>query len=78
MSDQENFEQNIEDLSEQKRIRREKLQNLKENGRDPFLLTRFERTHTSAQIVAGFEALEGKAVSVAGRMISKRIMGKAA
>lgn len=77
MSEQEHFEQNSEDVSEQQRIRREKLQTLKENGRDPFLLTRYERTHTSKDVITGFDALEGKTVSVAGRMISKRLMGKA-
>lgn len=77
MSEQEHLEQNNEDVSEQQRIRREKLQTLKENGRDPFLLTRFERTHTSKDVTEGFDALEGKTVSVAGRMISKRLMGKA-
>ena len=64
-------------LSEQESIRREKLRKLREAGQDPYAITRYDRTHESAQILDGFDALEGKEVSVAGRMISKRVMGKA-
>ncbi len=77
MSEQENFEQKIEDPGEVIRIRREKLSQLKENGHDPFFITSYKRTHESDEIVSSFESLEGKNVSAAGRMISKRIMGKA-
>ncbi len=77
MTDNENFEQNNEDLSEVLRIRREKLKALKAQGQDPFLITRYSRSHTSAEIISGFESLEGKQASVAGRMMSKRVMGKA-
>lgn len=77
MSEQENFEQKNEDISEVIRIRREKLSQLKENGRDPFFITNYKRTHVSDEVISSFETLEGKRVSVAGRMISKRIMGKA-
>ena len=74
----EEYNGNIaEDLSEILRVRREKLAALREAGQDPFLLTRFNKTHGSAQIVSGFDALEGQAVRVAGRILSKRIMGKA-
>jgi lysyl-tRNA synthetase class 2 len=76
MSERGNQEKN-EDLSEVVRIRREKLSQLKENGRDPFFITSYKRTHTSGEVVSSFESLEGKHVSAAGRMISKRIMGKA-
>ena len=67
----------LQDLSEQEQIRREKLKALQEAGKDPFRITRFETTHHSEEIKAGFDALEGKEVSVAGRMMFKRIMGKA-
>ncbi len=65
------------DLGEQQRIRQEKLKALQEEGNDPFVITKYDQTHHSADIKADFEALEGKTVSVAGRMMSKRIMGKA-
>ncbi len=65
------------DLNEQKRIRREKLADLCAAGKDPFEITKYDRTHHSADIKENFEALEGKSVSIAGRMMSKRIMGKA-
>ena len=65
------------DLGEQQRIRQEKLKALQEEGNDPFVITKYDQSHHSADIKADFEALEGKTVSVAGRMMSKRIMGKA-
>jgi lysyl-tRNA synthetase class 2 len=65
------------DLSEQQRIRREKLQRLQAEGRDPFAVVAFDQSHHSAQIKAAFEAFEGKEVSVAGRMMSFRDIGKA-
>ena len=64
-------------MSEQIRIRREKLANLQNEGNDPFLITKYDVTNHSAQIKADFENMEGKDVSVAGRLMSKRIMGKA-
>jgi len=67
----------LRDVSEQEKIRRDKLNELKENGQDPFTISKFNKTHLSAQIIADFEQLEGKEVSVAGRIISKRVMGKA-
>lgn len=66
-----------EDLSEILRVRREKLSSLREAGNDPFALTRFDKTHSSVQVIAGFDTLEGTSVRVAGRILSKRIMGKA-
>ena len=64
-------------LNELLRIRREKLTNLQDAGRDPFAITRYDVTHHSAEILAAGDGLAGKEVSVAGRMMVKRIMGKA-
>ena len=64
-------------LSELLRIRREKLTNLQNAGKDPFAITRYDVTHHSAEILAAGDELVGKEVSVAGRMMVKRIMGKA-
>ena len=63
--------------SEQEQIRRAKLAKYCEEGRDPYTITRFDRTHTSTEILNNFDALEGKTVRIAGRMMSRRIMGKA-
>ena len=65
------------ELGEQTRIRREKLAALQAEGRDPYEKVKYPRTHLSAQIVNGYEELEGKTVSIAGRMTIRRIMGKA-
>ncbi len=65
------------ELSEQEQIRRAKLFKYQAEGRDPYTITRYDRTYTSKQILGDFEALEGKEVSIAGRMMSRRIMGKA-
>ena len=64
-------------LNELLRIRREKLTNLQDAGRDPFAITRYDVTHHSAEILTAGDELVGKEVSVAGRMMVKRIMGKA-
>ena len=66
-----------EKLNEVLKIRREKLEALVEAGKDPFAITKYDRTHHSSDIKGNFEELEGKEVSVAGRLMSKRIMGKA-
>ena len=63
--------------SEQEQIRRAKLAKYCEEGRDPYTITRFDRTHTSTDILNHFDELEGKTVRIAGRMMSRRIMGKA-
>ena len=63
--------------SEQEQIRRAKLAKYCEEGRDPYTITHFDRTHTSAEVLSNFDALEGKTVRIAGRMMSRRIMGKA-
>ena len=70
-------EQQPQDLNQLLKIRREKLAALQEEGRDPFRITTCEVTHHSVQIREQFEQLEGKMVAVAGRLMSKRIMGKA-
>ena len=65
------------EYGEQVRIRREKLKNLVAEGKNPFARTKFERTADSAAITADFAAFEGKRVAIAGRVLSRRIMGKA-
>ena len=70
-------EMTAQQLSEQEGIRREKLQKLVEGGNNPFLITRFDTTHYSTEILDGFDTLEGQDVRIAGRMLSKRVMGKA-
>ena len=64
-------------LSEQEAIRREKLQKLVEAGKDPYTITRYDRTHTSQQILDNYDELENQQVCIAGRMMARRIMGKA-
>ena len=59
------------------KIRREKLEELQKAGKNPFEITKYERTHTSKQVKDNYEELEQKDVSIAGRIIAKRIMGKA-
>ncbi|MCQ2436381.1 MAG: lysine--tRNA ligase [Clostridia bacterium] len=66
-----------EKLNEVRQIRRDKLAALVEAGKDPFKITKYDRTHHSADIKDNFDELEGKTVSIAGRMMSKRVMGKA-
>jgi len=66
-----------EELSEQEGIRREKLKELQAAGKDPFVITTFEQDTHSIQILDDFDKFEGKTVAVAGRIMSKRIMGKA-
>lgn len=70
-------EPTAEELHELARIRREKLAELQQAGADPFHQVRFERTHHTNEIHENFDALEGQTVRLAGRMMSKRIMGKA-
>ena len=66
-----------QDMNQLLKIRREKLAELQANGKDPFQITKFDVTHHSTEIKEGFEQLEGKTVTIAGRMMSKRVMGKA-
>ena len=81
MSDQPQNPQPIEltaqQLSEQEGIRREKLKRLEDSGNSPYAITRYDVTHRSAEIMDQFDALEGQTVRLAGRMVSKRVMGKA-
>ncbi len=77
MSDQNNSENSAQSESELIRIRRDKLSGLRQAGQDPYNITRFEKTHSSSQIIGNFDTMEGKPVSVAGRLMSKRVMGKA-
>ena len=65
------------DLNQLRKVRREKLAELQQNGKDPFVITKYDQTHHSQEIKDQFEKLEGKQVSIAGRMMSKRVMGKA-
>ena len=76
MAEKNNQAQPELSLSEQTRIRREKLAALQQAGQDPFEITRFDWDATSQQIKDNFDAMEGKAVKVAGRLMSKRGMGK--
>lgn len=74
----EEIKQNsTQDIGELLKIRREKLSALQSEGNDPFVITKYNQTHHSSEIKDNFENLEGKTVSVAGRMMSKRVMGKA-
>ena len=65
------------DLNQLRKVRREKLADLQNNGKDPFVITKYDQTHHSVEVKENFEELEGKQVSIAGRMMSKRVMGKA-
>ena len=66
-----------QDLNQLRKVRREKLAELQESGRDPFVITKYNQTHHSVEVKENYEELEGKQVSIAGRMMSKRVMGKA-
>ena len=66
-----------QDVNELRQVRVDKLQALQQDGKDPFVITKYDQTHHSAVIKENFEELEGKTVRIAGRMMSKRIMGKA-
>ena len=74
MAEQKKQEQDVNQLL---KVRREKLAELQKNGQNPFEITKYDVTHHSEDIREQFEELEGKTVSVAGRMMSKRVMGKA-
>ena len=66
-----------QDLNEQRRIRREKLDNLREMGRDPYVITRWDQDAHSQDVKEHYDEYEGRTVSMAGRLMSKRVMGKA-
>ena len=75
MAQQKNGQE--QDLNQLRKVRREKLAELQQNGKDPFVITKYDQTHHSQEIKDNFDELEGKQVSIAGRMMSKRVMGKA-
>ncbi len=66
-----------QDLGQLLKVRREKLFGMQEEGKDPFRITKYDVTHHSEEVRSTFDELEGKEVSIAGRMMSKRVMGKA-
>ena len=66
-----------QDINQLLKVRREKLAALQENDKDPFKITKYDVTHHSLEIKDGFDSLEGQSVSIAGRVMSKRVMGKA-
>ena len=65
------------DVNQLLKVRREKLQDLQERGKDPFQITKYDVTHHSMEIKDNFDTLEGQTVTIAGRMMFKRVMGKA-
>ena len=77
MAGEKNSPVSGQDVNQLAQVRRDKLAELQRSGKDPFALVRYEQTHHSAEILSAFDALEGQTVSVAGRMMSKRVMGKA-
>ena len=66
-----------QDLNQLRKVRREKLAELQGSGKDPFVITKYDQTHHRVEVKENYEELEGKQVSIAGRMMSKRVMGKA-
>ena len=74
---EKNQSQNTENLGELLKVRREKLAALQEAGKNPFEITKYDVTHHSSDVKENFDELEGKSVSLAGRIMSKRVMGKA-
>ena len=74
---QSNNEEQELDINQLMKVRREKLAKLQEEGKNPFEITKFVTTHNSKQIKDNYDSLEGKDVTIAGRMMAKRIMGKA-
>ena len=75
MAEQNNNQ--VQDVNQLLKVRHEKLADLQERGKDPFKITKFDVTHHSADIKDNFEELEGQTVTIAGRMMFKRVMGKA-
>ena len=79
MSENNNNNNEVEelDINHLMQIRRDKLRDLQEEGKDPYEITKFNRTNTAGEIKSNYDKFEQKDVSVAGRIIAKRIMGKA-
>lgn len=65
------------DINEIIAIRRKKLEDLKESGNDPYEITKYDKTHSTNEVFENYQELEGKEISIAGRIVSKRVMGKA-
>ena len=76
MAEEKNVQQ-TQDINQLLQVRRDKLSELQESGNDPFVITKYDATHHSQEVKDRFEELEGKSVSLAGRVMSKRVMGKA-
>lgn len=72
-------EKNVQaqDINQLLKVRRDKLKDLQDNGKNPFVITKYDVTHHSQEVKDNFETLEGQSVSLAGRVMSKRVMGKA-
>ena len=77
MAEQQNVQVQEQDINQLRKVRREKLAELQANGNDPFVITKYDQDAHSQSIKDNFEELEGKKVSIAGRIMSKRVMGKA-
>lgn len=77
MAEGQNMNVQEQDINQLLKVRREKLANLQEAGKDPFQITKYDVTHHSMDIKDNYSELEGKTVRIAGRIMSKRIMGKA-
>ncbi|MBQ2800980.1 MAG: lysine--tRNA ligase [Lachnospiraceae bacterium] len=77
MAEQKNEQVKEQDINQLLKVRREKLADLQAAGKDPFQITKYDVTHHSMEIKENFAELEGKTVTVAGRVMSKRVMGKA-
>ncbi len=77
MAEQNNNQNQVQDVNQLLKVRRDKLADLQERGKDPFQITKYDVTHHSMEIKDNFDELEGKTVSIAGRMMFKRVMGKA-
>ena len=74
---EQNNNQNVQDINALLKVRREKLADLQERGKNPFEITKYDVTHHSQEIKDNFKELNGKSVTVAGRIMAKRVMGKA-
>lgn len=74
---EQNNNQNVQDINALLKVRREKLEDLQARGKNPFEITKYDVTHHSQEIKDNFEELNGKSVTVAGRIMAKRVMGKA-
>ena len=77
MAEQQNQQPKEQDINQLLKVRREKLKQLQDEGNNPFEITKFDVTHHAGEIKENFEALENQTVSIGGRIMSKRVMGKA-